>query len=68
MFEDIDPALQFLAVIIAVFYLFLLFFVFELAAAIAVMVLIGWFLRSLLFGRVGAKIKEYFKSKKGKWI
>lgn len=65
MFEDIDPPLQFLVVIIAVFYLFLLFFVFELAAAIAVMALIGWFLRSLLFGWIGAKIKKYFKSKKG---
>lgn len=65
MFEDIDPALQFLAVIITVVYIFLLIFVFELALALGVMVLLGWFLQSLLFGWIGAKIKGYFKSKKG---
>lgn len=65
MFEDIDPALQFLAVMVVVAYILLLIFVFELAVVLAVMALVGWFLQSLMFGWVGAKIKGYFKSKKG---
>lgn len=65
MFEDVDPLLQFLTVIVAVAYILLLIFVFELAVALAVMALVGWFLQSLMFGWIGAKIKGYFKSKKG---
>lgn len=65
MFKDVDPALQFLVVMIAVTYITLLIFVFELALALAAIGLIGWLVQSVLFGGVGRKIKEYLESKKG---